>query len=214
MTQVQFLLLAARPRITRDDEVSDVALSDSAWSETKAIMGRLQHAFVCVLKRKKRVLVGNLWVYLFAHKHCTHTDWWLSAHTQNTVCTKHFLRSMSHFRLLLQELFQLQYANQIWVLAAALASSHHTTGERMTTRSSRIQMASRLGSPMNHVQKRIMSSDLMSWQLWHISTQATHLVPFFETCCNLLLRSTCLSTACRHLQHTAPAWWATHRLVI
>ena len=60
MTQVQFLLLAARPRITRDDKVSDVALSDSAWSETKAIMGRLQHAFVRVLKRKKRVLVGNL----------------------------------------------------------------------------------------------------------------------------------------------------------
>ena len=56
MTQVQFLLLAARPRITRDDEVSDVALSDSAWSETKAIMGRLQHAFVRVLKRKKRHL--------------------------------------------------------------------------------------------------------------------------------------------------------------
>ena len=26
--------------------------------------------------------------------HCTHTDWWVSAHTQNTVCTRHFLRSM------------------------------------------------------------------------------------------------------------------------
>jgi hypothetical protein len=48
-------------------------------------MDRLQHAFVRVLKRKKRVIVGNQWVCLFAHKHCTHTDWWMSAHTQNTV---------------------------------------------------------------------------------------------------------------------------------
>jgi hypothetical protein len=60
MTEVQFLLLAARPRITRDNKVSDAALSDSAWSETKAIMSRLQHAFVRVLKRKKRVILGDL----------------------------------------------------------------------------------------------------------------------------------------------------------
>jgi hypothetical protein len=60
MIDVRFILLAARPRITRDDEVSDVALSDSAWSATKDIMSRLQHAFVHVLKRKKCVIVGNL----------------------------------------------------------------------------------------------------------------------------------------------------------
>ena len=60
MIDVCSILLAARPRIISDDKVPDVALSDSAWSETEAIMSRLQHAFVRVLKRKKRVLVGNL----------------------------------------------------------------------------------------------------------------------------------------------------------
>jgi hypothetical protein len=59
MIDVRFIVLAARPRITRDDKVSDIALSDSAWSATKEIMDRLQHAFVRVLKRKKRVIVGN-----------------------------------------------------------------------------------------------------------------------------------------------------------
>ena len=53
MIDVRFIVLAARPRITRDDKVSDIALSDSAWSATKEIMDRLQHAFaVRVLKRK------------------------------------------------------------------------------------------------------------------------------------------------------------------
>jgi hypothetical protein len=55
MIDVRFILLAARPRITCHDEVQ----SDSAWSATKEIMDRLQHAFVRVLKRKKRVIVGN-----------------------------------------------------------------------------------------------------------------------------------------------------------
>jgi len=53
----------------RDVEVSDIALLESAWLNTKEIMDRLQNAIVRAVKRKKRVILGDLWVCLFAHAH-------------------------------------------------------------------------------------------------------------------------------------------------
>ena len=64
--------------------------------------------------------------------------------------------------------------------------------------------ASRLGSPLNHVQKIIMSSDLMSWQLWHISTEATHLVSFFwdmlQSLTEVYLLVYCLQSSATHCE--------------
>ena len=69
MIDVRFIVLAARPRITRDDKVSDIALSDSAWSATKEIMDRLQHThrlptmtrFILFSTRMKRTSIIFLW---------------------------------------------------------------------------------------------------------------------------------------------------------
>jgi hypothetical protein len=44
----------------RDVEVSDIALLESAWLNTKEIMDRLQNAIVRAVKRKKRVILGDL----------------------------------------------------------------------------------------------------------------------------------------------------------
>jgi len=110
--------------------------------------------------RKRHVILGDLWVCLFPLYSCTQT----TAHTRTGGWAR------TH---------RTQYAQGIFSDLCRFGFLPHTTGAATPTRSYKTQMASRLGSPKNHVQKRIMPSDLMSWQLWHISTEATHLVSFF-----------------------------------